>query len=173
MAPADLVAIVADTPAAAVTAGEVVKARLAPRVVLFAPPDDKEQEILRPLGITSPARHELLALVLERLGVPSPAILVIPLDEKGTNAVVRAVARYAERAGQRRIIAVAHRSHTRRTAILLRRELGAGRVVIVRAAPQDPFHADTWWHQRDTARELALEALRWTDSLVLGGVWRR
>jgi hypothetical protein len=70
-----------------------------------------------------------------------------------------------------RLIVVANRSHTRRTARLLRREFADAGAVMVRAAPHDPFQPDAWWRDRKSARELAMEGLRWLNSFVLRDLW--
>jgi hypothetical protein len=69
-------------------------------------------------------------------------------------------------------IAVTERSHTRRTARLLRRELPGRGAVMVRASPRDDFHPETWWRDRSSARELALESLRWWNSFGLRDWWK-
>lgn len=44
-------------------------------------------------------------------------------------------------------------------------------LVIARASPHDPFRPERWWQERDTARELIMESLRWLNSFVLGDFW--
>lgn len=35
----------------------------------------------------------------------------------------------------------------------------------------DPFRPERWWQDRDAARELMMESLRWLNSFVLGDFW--
>jgi uncharacterized SAM-binding protein YcdF (DUF218 family) len=59
---------------------------------------------------------------------------VEPITEADTNVAVQATARYARSHDVTRVIVITYRSHTRRTALLLRRALGQSAVVIVRAS---------------------------------------
>lgn len=173
-APAGLVAVLAHGQVlAAAAAAEAVTAGHAPRVLLFAAEPGPEDRLLERLAVPRPPPHELMALVLRRLGVAGDAIVVEPQRTGGTNAAVAAVARYARAHRVDRVLVVTHRSHTRRTAVLLRRALGPGSTVIPRAPAEDPFDPDRWWRDRDSARELVMEALRWFNSLVLRDFWRQ
>ncbi len=172
-APADLVAIVGDLPIlGALEAAALVKGGSASRVLLFRRLDDPEAEILAKLRIPAPRSHEVARMILVRLGVPAEAITVVALPGVGTNESVRALARHADERGARRLIVVTHRSHTRRVGRLLRGELPPQSTVIMRASPQDPYHPERWWRDRASARELALEALRWLNSFGLDDFWR-
>lgn len=171
-APADLVAVLSETPLSGVAvAAEAVRDGYVKRVLVLATDARSDAELLRRLQITVPPPDEVAILVLVRLGVPREAIVLEPLPGGGTNAAIRAVARYARDHGTRRVILVASRSHTRRAAILLRRALGPGTVVIARASSRDGFEPRGWWQHRDQAREVMAEGLRWLNSLVLGDLW--
>jgi uncharacterized SAM-binding protein YcdF (DUF218 family) len=169
---ADVVVFVADNAVllAAETAS-IVRAGHAPRVLVLAPPAGPDARILADLGITVPRDDEVAVLVLRRLGVPREAITVLTVRVDGTNAAVRTIARHAAEHRVSRMIVVTHRSHTRRTARLLRRLAPPETVVMARAPADDPYRAEGWWRERGSARELALEGLRWVNSLVLGDLW--
>ena len=171
-APADLAAVLSENRAldAAVSA-EAVRAGYVPRVLLLVPAQRPDEALLQDLQIAVLRPHEVATLVLLRLGVPREAIVIEPLPRRGTNAAVQTVARYARNHGVKRLIVVTARSHTRRAGILTRRALGPGTTVIVRASPRDDFHPEGWWRDRDQAREVMIEGLRWLNSLVLGDLW--
>jgi len=174
LAPADLVVILGDNevPAAA-AAADILGKGYAPRVLLFQAAPNPGEVWLDRLRILVPARHELAIMVLGRMGVAPGKILVEPIAETGTNAIVRATARYAQSHDAHRIIAITYRSHTRRTAVLLRGALDPSSVIMVRAAPDDPFEPEGWWRERGNSREFLIESMRWVNSFWFGDFWRR
>jgi hypothetical protein len=173
LAPADLVAVFDnEVPAAAAAAAAgLIAEGYAPRILLFKAPPAADEVLLDRLRIPVPNRHELAIRVLGRLGVASDIIIVEPVAEVDTNALVQVTARFARTHNVTRVIVLTYRSHTRRTALLLRRALGPSAVVIVRASPEDPFQPEGWWRERRTSREVATEGLRWINSLLLGDLW--
>ncbi len=169
---ADVAVLAYNSPSAAVTAASAVDAGYAPRVVVFAPPPSVDDRVLERLHIPTRAEHDVAIEVMRRMGVRPSAIALDRSVLTGTNDVVRAITRYARAHGFHRVIVVTYRSHTRRTAILLRHALGRDGRVVVRATSSDPFHPDRWWQDRESAREAVSEGLRWVNSLVLGDLWR-
>lgn len=169
---ADFVVVMGNAPRMAAEAAAIVNAQYAPRVVLFAALPRVDDEILRTLNIAVTPEHEVALRVLRASGVPAPRIELLAHAPDGTNEAVRAIVLYARRQGMTRVIAVTERSHTRRTARLLRRELPGRGAVMVRASPRDDFHPETWWRDRASARELALESLRWWNSFGLRDWWK-
>ncbi|HEU5320461.1 MAG TPA: ElyC/SanA/YdcF family protein, partial [Methylomirabilota bacterium] len=134
-----------------------------------AGPATPAREVAERLGVDLPRDEDVARRVLRRLGVRPEAIRVAPAAG-GTNATVAAIARHAREHGVRRLIVVTRRSHTRRVATLLRHRLPEA-LVMVRAAPRDGFDPERWWHDREDARELVTEALRWLNSVALGDLW--
>jgi uncharacterized SAM-binding protein YcdF (DUF218 family) len=172
-AKADLVVLLGGHPVLAAAEGAaLVTAGWAPRILLLARRPGPEDEIADRLKVALPRPWELARDVLTRSGVRPAAVSVEPLLEGGTGASVRSVAAFARRRGLTRLIVVTYRSHTRRTAILLRRALPPGSVVLMRAAEREAWSPDRWWRDRAGARELMAEGLRWVDSLLLGDLWR-
>jgi uncharacterized SAM-binding protein YcdF (DUF218 family) len=172
LAGADLVVVFGnnEVPAAAVAADIVTKG-YAPRILLFRAPLAPDEVLLDRLHIPVPSRHELAVIVMHRMGIAPRDIVVEPITEAGTNNAVQVTARYARSVDASRIIVITYRSHTRRTALLLRHALGRSAVIIVRAAPDDPFHPEGWWRDRSNSREFMMESLRWMNSLVFGDFW--
>ena len=175
-APADLVALFDNDAPAAAAAADLVTKGYAPRILLFKAPPAADEKLLDRLGLPVPTHHELAILVMQRVGVTSEAIVVesvvAPATEVDTSVAVQATAHYAQSHGATRVIVITARSHTRRAALLLRRALGRSAVVIVRAAPDDPFHPEGWWRDRSNSREVIMESGRWINSLLLGDLWR-
>jgi len=174
LAPADLVVVFGnnEVPAAA-AAAHIVREGYASRILLFKASRTPDEVLLDRLRIPVPTRQELAVIVMRRMGIAAGDILVEPITETGTNAQARAIARYAQSHGASRIIVLTYRSHTRRTAVLLRGALDRSSVIIVRAAPDDPFGAEGWWRDRSNSREFMMESMRWVNSIWFGDFWRR
>jgi len=173
LAKADIVVILGEPPRLAVEAAALVKNGYAPRVVLFTSAPSADDDVVAGLGVKVPRPHEIAVEVLRASGIATARIELLPHEPEGTNDSAQELARYAKAQRVTRVIAVTYRSRTRRTAYLLRRELARSSTVIVRAAARDPFHPESWWRDRAQARELALEGLRWLNSLLLRDVWSR
>ena len=155
--------------AAAVEAAELYRAGYGSRVLVLTAPPDPDDRVLARLGVEIPPQHERAVFVLGRLGVPRNAITLEPGGD-GTNNGVRALARWAEAARARRLLVVADRSHTRRVATLLRAQLPST-TIVMRASHDDSFDPTRWWSDRTMAREVAIEGLRWVNSVVFGDLW--
>lgn len=171
LARADAVVVSANTPGIAAEAGAIVKGGYAPRVLLFPSARAADDDVLAKLGLDRATPHDVALKVLRASGVAPERIVRLPLAPDGTNQAARELIRYARRERITRVIVVTERSHTRRTARLLRRELTAPGAVMVRAAPRDAFRPESWWRDRDSARELAMEGLRWLNAFVLRDLW--
>jgi uncharacterized SAM-binding protein YcdF (DUF218 family) len=172
LARADVVVLFSNMPRVAAEAAGIQKAGYAPRILVLRARNTPDDDVMRRLGLDPGLEHAIAVQVLRASGVPASVIELLPDAPDGTNEAIRLFARYARSRGITRVIAVTERSHTRRTAYLLRHELGGKGAVIVRAASEDPFRPQTWWQDRDNARELAMEALRWCNSFGLGDWWR-
>ena len=172
LARADVVVLFSNTPRVVGEAAGIVKAGYGSRILVLRAPSKPDDDVMRRLGLDPGLEHEIAIRVLRASGVPAAAVELLPDAPDGTNDAVRRIVRYARSRGITRVIAVTERSHTRRTAYLLRHELGGKGTVMVRAASSDPFRPQTWWQDRDSARELAMEALRWCNSVVLGDWWK-
>ncbi len=168
---ADLVVVLPNTPRIAAEAAAIVKSGSAPRVLLFTSARQADDDVLAKLGLEVVKPHDVVVKVLHASGVGPERTVLIPRSPDGTNQAAREVIRYAQRQGLTRVIVVTERSHTRRIARLLRRELTAPGGVMVRAAPGDTFRPESWWRHREGARELAMEGLRWLNSFVLRDLW--
>jgi uncharacterized SAM-binding protein YcdF (DUF218 family) len=162
IARADLVVVSnADVRSAAFEAAALYRAGNAARIGLLPWQRDPLDERIRSMGVSYPTYTELATAIMERRGVPPTAVVVLPAAVDGTGAEVHAVAAYVRQAGIASLVYVTARSHTARARRMLLREIGPGVHVSVRAARDDPFRSDGWWCQRATARELALEYVRW------------
>ncbi len=131
-------------------------------------PADRE---IRALGVPLPDAVDVARGVLEKSGVPPERIEILEDGVDGTNPEIAAVARWATRQRPGTILFMTARTHTARARWLLRRSLPADSRPLVRGPRSDRFVAGTWWHDRNLAREVAGEYLRWANSLLLGDAW--
>jgi uncharacterized SAM-binding protein YcdF (DUF218 family) len=134
----------------------------------------------REVWVTQPAapRGELAAMgiqyfgedyfsreVLIHSGVPEAAVHVLPEPIVDTQEEVEEISHEMRREAKTSVIIVTSPQHTRRVRTLWRKLVGENPRAIVRAARQDSFDADHWWHNtQDTfsvARELMGLANAW------------
>jgi uncharacterized SAM-binding protein YcdF (DUF218 family) len=171
LAPADVIIVSSSSPAAgAFEAAVLYRGGYAPRVLVPGTAVDPHLQDLRSLGVPYMSSAELARAVLERSGVPAAAIDTGSAAIDGTETEAAAIAAYVARERPRRLVVVTARSHTARTRWLLRRQLPAESVLLVRSPGDDPFTADTWWQARSEAREAMMECARWINTL-LGDLW--
>lgn len=118
------------------------------------------------LGVM-PNMTDAAALVMQRLGVPRDAIVVLktPGGSTSTRDDVRLFREYVERHDVRRVIAVTSMYHTRRARWALRRALEGLAVDIMMApAPELGFSESDWWQSEDGLITYFQEYLKWVHN---------
>ena len=140
-------------PFRAIEAANLYKQGWAREVWLTRGRSSLEDATLEELGIHRPEEHVYSRMVLERLGVPGPAIRELPEHTDSTAQEVRVVSKALAEAAGDRVILVTSSYHTRRVKVLWR-ALAGHSAVIVRLAPGDSFEPARWW--RDTADAMAV-----------------
>ena len=159
-APADAVVVVAGgTPTRESTAAGLYHRGLAPLVVLsndFTPNRVRELIALgaRRLDYQGEAR-----LVLDRLGVPTDAIVALAVPVKTTEAELRVVAESAQARGWRRVILVTSPQHSRRVKLVWTRAASGSIEGLVAIVKEDDFPGDGWWRKRRQAENILHEYL--------------
>jgi len=101
---------------------------------------------LASLGIPFVGEDYFNCEVLVHSGVPEAAVRVLPERTADTEEEVSEIAREMRRERKRSVIIVTSPQHTRRVRALWRSMVGNDPPAVVRAAFQDPFDADHWWH---------------------------
>lgn len=173
IAPSDVVvASLAAIRADALEAARLHRDGVAPKIVVCRWQSEPLDDEMRRLAVPWLPPHALAAEVLQRSGVPAEAIEILDSAIDGLNAEAAAVADYARRTRPARLLYVTARSHTRRARWLLGRLLPAETELRVRGSAHDPFQPDAWWHSRDGSREVAMEYLRWANTVGLRDLWR-
>ena len=117
----------------------------------------EEDYALERLGINRTAEHLLSKQVLEALGVPSPAIRILPERVENTAQEVRSVAGAARAAGVGRVILVTSKYHTRRVKILWRALTTGETAAAVRFARDDRSDIRHWWRHTGDAMAVSRE----------------
>jgi uncharacterized SAM-binding protein YcdF (DUF218 family) len=102
--------------------------------------------------------------VLTHNGVPEAAVRALPDPIIDTQDEIEEISREMRREGKTSIILVTSPQHTRRVRTLWRKLVGETPRAIVRAAPQDPFDADHWWHNTQDTFAVARELMGLTNA---------
>lgn len=114
---------------------------------------------LMSLGIRA---HDIQAearLVLERHGVPSEALVLLPEPVDFTEAELRLVGLAAQARGWRRVILVTSPQHSRCVKLVWQRGAGLGIEGLVVLAQEEDFLVDGWWLKRRQAEAVLHEYL--------------
>jgi uncharacterized SAM-binding protein YcdF (DUF218 family) len=109
------------------------------------------------LGIERSPEHVYSRQVLERLGVPSGAIRLLPGANQNTADEMRTIARELKASGGDRVIIITSSYHTRRVRMLWRVLAGKNAEAIVRYGPDDPFDSAQWWRRTGDAMAVSRE----------------
>lgn len=152
-------------PFRAMEAAALYRERWAPEIWLTRGVSPAEEAALARLGIEMVKEEAYNRQVLERLGVPPSAILVLPDRVRNTLEEVRSVQTALQRRGGQRVIIVTSKAHTRRVRAVWGAAVGGSPRAAVRYAREDPYDPRHWWrHTRD-----ALDVTR--EVLGLLNVW--
>jgi len=118
----------------------------APEVWLTQYPPTPEERVLASMGIEVPPENSYNRRVLEHLGVPSEAILVIEPGLDTATEVRNAAARMRSAPGKGVVILVTSKSHARRVKVLWRALVGSRPPqAVVRYTADDPFVPERWF----------------------------
>ncbi len=136
-------------PARAEEGGKIFQMGYAPEVWVSRPVGPADE--LQRLGIRYVSEEEYSREVMIHEGVPDAVIHILPHTAADTEQEVEEAAQEMRRTGKSRIIIVTSPQHTRRVRTLWHKLVGENPQAIVRAARDDPFDPDHWWHNtRDT-----------------------
>jgi uncharacterized SAM-binding protein YcdF (DUF218 family) len=148
--PADAIIVIGGkVPYRAMKGADLYKQHLAAEVWLTMGNRTSAEVKMEQLGVRPTLEHVYSQAVLERLGVPSGAIHVIPGRNNNTATEMKTIAAYARQHRAARVILVTSSSHSRRVRSLWHRLVGASPQAIVQYTDEEPFNAGRWW--RDTA----------------------
>ena len=174
LARVDLVVVSSANPlAGAFEAARLYHDGISATILLMAEPSDAVDDAIEQLGVRRPRGSDTAEVILERSGVPAGAIR-IPLEPvDGTDTEITELSSFARQQHLESVLFITARSHTRRARWLLRRKLPSDTRPIVRSSRFDTFAPDSWWQARGESREVAMEYLRWVNTILLGDLWGR
>lgn len=143
-----IVVLAGEAPFRAIEAGRLYKDGWAPKVILTRGKRDEAYYALESLGI-KPAQYN--RDVLQRLGVPGNAVLLIEDEVENTVQELSAVVGLLRAHGWSRVIVVTSKTHSRRSAVIWNYLSQGSPKAIIRWAKGDPFVVDGWWQKRGFA----------------------
>jgi uncharacterized SAM-binding protein YcdF (DUF218 family) len=138
-------------------AAEIFRQGYAPQVWVSRPENPAQE--LDKLGIRFIGEEEYNRDVLVRGGVPANAVQILPQTIIDTEEEIREVTQKMGAEGKSRAIIVTSPQHTRRVRALWQRIASKDQTLVVRAAREDPFDADHWWHNSRDALAVVREYL--------------
>jgi uncharacterized SAM-binding protein YcdF (DUF218 family) len=148
--PADAIVVInGRTPYRAMKGADLYAQRLAPEVWLTVGNRNQAEVEMEKLDVHPILEHVYSQQVLEKLGVPTNVIHVIPARNNNTATEMKTIAAYAKQRGTRRLILVTSSYHSRRVRSLWHQLVGDSPQAIVQFTEAEPFNAGRWW--RDTA----------------------
>lgn len=139
---------------------DLYKAGWAPTIVLVRQVADWGELWLNERGIEVASELDIQIDLLERIGVPRAAIASVePMGSTAEEAA--ALLDLMNERGWSSVIVVTSKQHTRRAGMSMRRVIGGGKKVIVRASRYDRSDVDRWWTNRATLRFTVFETQRY------------
>lgn len=131
---------------------------LAPRIFVAReePPDGLEW--VRQKGVEYPESLDLMVMLLEGLGVPRSAILLVEKPVNSTLDEARLVREFVKRQGYSSLILITSPTHTRRVRLTFQKVFEGENIRLqVVPTPYSRFRPEDWWKSRKYAREVILE----------------
>lgn len=152
-------------------AAELYLQGLAPKVVMARASDSEATKI----G-AYPNETDATVLMLEKLGVPDSAIVVLtpPMGVSSTTAEGVELRKYLQENPADRVLVVTSTYHTRRARWQIRRQLRDIPVEIRMVAVEDPrFDASNWWRTEAGVLAYGEEYMKFVHNWVYGVTGRR
>jgi uncharacterized SAM-binding protein YcdF (DUF218 family) len=137
---------------------ELYRMGMAPRVFIGREELPQGIQVLRERGVHYPESRELLAAMLEGLGIPRSAFVFSDSSAAGTIGEARAVRESVLEKGYRSLIIVTSPIHTRRALLTFEKVFEKDDVrILVTPTPYSGFRPDDWWKTRSYVREVIIE----------------
>lgn len=141
-----------------IAAAEAYKKGLAPRIFTGREERPDGYDLLRERGFRYPETVDLLQKMLKDLGVPESALIIPEESVSGTFEEAGAVQRVIRKAGYRSMILITSPTHTKRAWLTFKKVLKDDNVrILVMPTPYSGFDPQTWWKQKNHAKEVLLE----------------
>jgi uncharacterized SAM-binding protein YcdF (DUF218 family) len=138
-------------PFRAIEAANLYKAKWAGEVWITQGAINSASILLARIGIPQGTEEDTNELILEKLGVPTDAIHLIPERVQNSVAEEKAILHYAGNSLRVPLILVSSKYHTRRLRVIWDKVNGKDAPLIVRYAPEEPYDAARWWSNTSDA----------------------
>ena len=139
-------------------AADLYNEHYAPHIVISLGTIDAAARELQRRAIPYPTAPELgRNALVNYLHIPSSAVEVLTVNVDNTAQEAEAIKAPAEARHWRRLIVITDRASTRRAGFAMRRVLGPGIEIVMRAPRIDDFPADRWWKRRADFRTVFYE----------------
>lgn len=126
---------------------------LAPRIVMSPGGWDDGERALAARGVRLPGPADIARDAMTGpFHIPASAVEILPGEVDNTAQEASAIAAVAAARGWTRLIVITDRPNTRRAGFAMRRALGPGVQVIVRASRHDLYAPSRWWATRPSFR---------------------
>lgn len=147
---ADAIAVLAGTRMdRALEAADLYQQGFATRIVLTYQVPERSFATLAERGVTLPADADVTREILQKLGIPSDAVILPSTVHSNTAHEAQTLRALAMEHRWRRVIVVTSKYHLRRAGFAVRRELaGTGVEVTMRGSRYDDTNPDRWWTRR-------------------------
>ena len=146
-------------PFRAMEGARLYRAGWAPEVWVTHAEYAEEEAVMKRLELEWPTEETYTMQILEKLGVPSGAIRVLPEPIRNTAEEELAAADELNRAKGGRIIIVTSPPHTRRAKTIWRALVGDSPEAIVRPTTEGPFDPRHWWRTTRDVEAVTHECL--------------
>jgi uncharacterized SAM-binding protein YcdF (DUF218 family) len=148
-----IVVLAGGTPEREIAASDLYRGGWAPRVVVTVEPPRPALDALRRRGVHVPSEIDERVRYLVDLGVPRPAIVVLPDPIESTFAEASEVRGWVP-ADAHALIVVTSAFHAARAGFVFDRALrGTGVRVILRPSAAEQFDPRQWWRTRTGLRD--------------------
>ena len=139
-------------------AADLYNEHYAPHIVISLGTIDAGARELQRRGIPYPTAPELgRNALVDHLHIPSSAVEVLTVSVDNTAQEAEAIKAPANARHWRRLIVITDRASTRRAGFAMRRVLGPGLDIVMRAPRIDDFQPDGWWKRRADFRTVFYE----------------
>lgn len=119
-------------------------------------------EKLRSMGVHLEDISEISKRVLIELGVSEEDIIILPGNTKSTKDEAIAVKYFMSQGSFNTILLVTSKYHSSRSKYIFKQILkGTDKVVYSHPTPYDKFEAKKWYRDRDSAKNVVYEYIKW------------
>lgn len=155
---ADMIVVLSGgLPYRAEAAATIFRGGYAPEVWVTRPESPAPDLLAR--GIHYVGEEEYNRDILIALNVPESAVHILPGTIVDTEQEMESIAGEMRNTGKTSVIIITSPQHTRRVRALWKHVVGNNLKMTVRAAWEDPFDADHWWHNTRDALSVVREYL--------------